>query len=154
MVEFKAQTIKPFDAAQAEIKTSLERKEAATLARTEGEAKLKAAQQSVDAVSFGAAKTLSRAKPEGLSADALRMVMTAPVTKLPAVVGAPVAGGYAVFRINKVSESGGADPRQQTAVKSALDRAQAESDFAGFLASVKQAAKVVVYKDKLEKKGN
>ena len=154
VLEFKAQTIKPFDAVQAEIKTSLERKEAATLARTEGEAKLKAAQQSVDAVSFGAAKTLSRAKPEGLSADALRVVMTAPVTKLPAVVGVPVAGGYAVFRINKVSESGGADPRQQTAVKSALDRAQAESDFAGFLASVKQAAKVVVYKEKLEKKGN
>ncbi len=154
VVEFKPQTIKPFDAVQAEIKTLLERKEAATLARTEGEAKLKAAQQSVDAVSFGAAKTLSRGKPEGLTADALRVVMTAPATKLPMVVGAPVAGGYAIFRINKVSESGGADPRQQAAVKSALDRAQAETDFTGFLAGVKQAAKVVVYKDKLEKKSN
>ncbi len=154
VLEYKPQATKPFDQVEAEIKASLVRKEAAALARKDGEAKLKAAQASATAVEFGAARTLSRAKPEGLAPDALRAVMTAPVAKLPAIVGTPVAGGYALFRINKASEGATSEPGRQAAVKSALDRAQAEADFAGYLESVKQGAKVVVFKENLEKKGN
>ena len=154
VTEYKPQATKPFDQVEAEIKASLARKEAATLARKDGEAKLKAAQESPSALEFGAARALSRAKPDGLAPDALRAVMTAPVVKLPVIVGTPVAGGYAIFRINKVSEGATGEPGRQAAIKSALDRAQAEADFGGYLESVKQSAKVVVYKDKLEKKSN
>ena len=154
VLEYKPQATKPFEQVEAEIKASLTRKEAAALARKEGEAKLKALQGSATAIEFGAARSLSRAKPEGLAPEALRAVMSAPTTKLPAIVSTPMPGGYAIFRINKVSEGAASEPGRQAAVKSALDRVQAEADFAGYLESVKQGAKVVVFKENMENKGN
>lgn len=154
VADFKAQTIRPFEETSAAIVEQLTRKEADELARKDGEGKLKALQQSADAAGFAAARTISRGKPEGFSADALRVVMTAPTAKLPTVVGVPLANGYGIFRINKVSPGANAEPGRQAAIKSALDRAQAEADFSAYLESIKLASKVVLYKERLEKKAN
>ena len=154
VVESKPQSIRPFAEVESQVREQMERREAQAMARKEGEEKLKAAQQSADALAFGASKSVSRAKPEGLPNEALRLVMSAPVGKLPAVVGAQVGGGYMIVRINKVKEAAGVEPAREQAIMSALDRAQAESEFSAYLESVRQAAKVVVQRENLEKKGD
>ena len=66
----------------------------------------------------------------------------------------PLATGYGLFRITKVNAGGAVEGPRQAAIKSALDRAQAEADFSAYLESIKHSSKVVVYKDRLEKKTN
>ena len=152
VVDYKAPGVKPMAEVEAQIKTVLKRKEGETLAAKEGEAKLKAAQAAPDSVAFGAVKTVSRTKADGMTAEGLRAVMAAPADKLPAIVGTAVSGGYAVYRINKVTP--GADNTQAAAIQATLMRVQGEAEFAGFLAGVRAASKAVVYRDKLEKKPN
>jgi len=153
VVEYKPQTIVPFDDAKAQIVAKLTRREAQVLARKDGEAKLKAAQANPDAVSFGPANTLSRGKPEGIVPEVLKAVMSAPAAKLPVVVGVELAdGGYGLFRINKVSQPEKPDPAAREGLKSALTRSQAQADFSSYLAGLRQAAKVELHLENLEKK--
>ncbi|MBL8382596.1 MAG: SurA N-terminal domain-containing protein [Burkholderiales bacterium] len=154
VVDYAPQALRPFEAVSAAIVEQLTRKEAAALARKEGEARLAKLRETADAAGFGAAKTVSRSKPEGLSGEALRAVMAAPATKLPTVIGVPIGAGYALLRINKVSAGAAAEPARLSAIRLALDRAQAEGDFSAYLESVKAGAKVVVFKENLEKKSN
>jgi peptidyl-prolyl cis-trans isomerase D len=154
VADYKPQAIRPFETVQAAIAEQLTRKEAVELTKKDGEARLKALQQSADAAGFAAPKLVSRAKPEGLSPEAMRAVMAAPTAKLPAIVGVALASGYGIFRINKVNVGANPESTRQAAIKSALDRAQAEADFAGYLENIKQSSKVVLYKDRLEKKAN
>jgi peptidyl-prolyl cis-trans isomerase D len=154
VADYKPQAIRPFEEVQAAIKEQLTAKEAADLARKEGEKRLTALQQSADAAGFGATKTVSRGKTEGYSVEVMRAVMAAPTDKLPIVVGVPLATGYGLFRITKVNAGGAVEGPRQAAIKSALDRAQAEADFSAYLESIKHSSKVVVYKDRLEKKAN
>ena len=156
VAEYKPQTILSFDEAKAQITAKLTQREAQALLKKEGEAKLKAAQANPDAVSFGAAKTLTRAKPEGgLSAEALKAVMGAPAAKLPVVVGVALEdGGYALYRINKVTQPEQPDAAMRNSIKEALARTQAESEFNAYLAALKLAAKIELHPDKIEKKSN
>jgi peptidyl-prolyl cis-trans isomerase D len=156
VVDYKPQAIRPFEEVQAAIGTELARKEALAKARADGEARLAAAQKAADGAGFGVARTVSRTKYEGFGPDAMRAIMSAPTAKLPVVVGAQVNGGYALYRIIKVSESASAvEPTRAAAVKSALDRAQAEAEFGAYLESIRKAAKVVTFKENLDiKKGN
>jgi peptidyl-prolyl cis-trans isomerase D len=155
VTEFKPQSVRPFEEAKAQITTLLTQQEAQALARKEGEAKLKAAQGSIDAVAFGAAKTVSRAKAEGTPPEAAKAVMGAPVDKLPAVVGVSLAdGGYAVYRINKVSQPEKADPALQEQIKAVLARSQSEAEFNAFLESLKRAAKIELHPEALAKSPN
>ena len=155
VVEFKPQSVLPFDDVKAQITAKLTQREAQAMAKKEGEAKLKAAQGNVDAVAFGAAKTVSRAKAEGVSQDALKALMGAPTTKLPAVVGVNLEdGGYAVYRVNKVSQPEKPDPALQEQIKTVLARSQSESEFDAFLTSLKRAAKIELHRENLERKTN
>ena len=154
VVEFKPQTIKPLAVVQADITARLSAKEAQALAKKDGEAKLKAAQASLDAVPFGAVKLVSRDKPEGLSFEAVKAVMAAPA-KAPVAVGVELtAGGYAVYRINKSLQPEKLDIAKVENLRVALTRAQAEADFAGYLESLKKVSKVELNLENLEKKPN
>ena len=153
VVEYKPQTVQAFDDVKAAITTKLTQREAQTLASKEGEAKLKAAQANPDAVSFGAAKTVSRLKPEGIDPDAIKALMTAPSAKLPAVVGVELpGGGYAIYRINKVTQAEKANEGLSESVKALLARSQGESEFAAYLTALKQAAKIELHPENIEKK--
>ena len=154
VIEFKPQAIRPLAEVQADITARLMQKEAQALAKKEGEAKLKAAQASIETVSFGAAKTIARDKPEGLPGEALKAVMAAALVKAPAVVGVELAGGYGVYRINKATQPEKPDLAKRENVRVALTRAQAEADFAGFLESLKKVAKVELHLENVEKKPN
>jgi peptidyl-prolyl cis-trans isomerase D len=153
VAEYKPQSVRPFAEAQAGITVMLTQREAQALAKKDGEAKLKAAQAGPDSVTFGTAKTVSRAKPEGVAQEALRMIMAAPKDKLPAVVGGELAdGGYVVYRINKVSQPEKPDPALAASLKSTLERSQAESDFNAYLAALKLTAKIELHPERIEKK--
>ena len=154
VADYKPQAIRPFEEVQAAVKEQLTAKEAAELARKEGEKRLKALQQSPDAAGFAAPKMVSRGKTEGYSVEVMRAVMAAPSDKLPTVVGVPLGTGYGIFRITKVNAGGAVEGPREAAIKSALDRAQAEADFSAYLESIKRSSKVVLYKDRLEKKAN
>ena len=154
VVEFKPQAIRPIAEVQAGITARLTGREAQALAKKEGEAKLKAAQASVDAVAFAAAKSISRDKPEGLPGEALKAVMTASLTKMPALVGVELPNGYGVYRINKAAQPEKADIAKRENVRVALTRAQAEADFMGYLESLKKVSKVELHPENLEKKPN
>ena len=154
MVEFKPQAIRPIAEVQAGITARLTGLEAQALARKEGEAKLKAAQASVDAVAFAPAKSISRDKPEGLPGEALKAVMMASLAKTPAVVGVELPTGYAVYRINKGAQPEKADVAKRENLRVALTRAQAEADFMGYLESLKKVSRVELHPENLEKKPN
>ena len=54
----------------------------------------------------------------------------------------------------EILHGGAVEAPRQAAIKSALDRAQAEADFSAYLESIKRSSKVTLYKDRLEKKPN
>jgi peptidyl-prolyl cis-trans isomerase D len=152
VAEYKPQTVRPFAEAQAGITILLTQREARALAKKDGEAKLKAAQAAPDSVAFGAPKTLSRAKPEGVAPEAVKIVMGAPKDKLPVVVGGELTdGSYGIYRINKVAQPEKPDPALTTSIKTTLERAQAESDFNAYLAALKLAAKIELHPENIEK---
>ena len=154
VVEFKPQTVKALAEVQADISARLTAKEAQSLAKKDGEAKLKVAQASLDALPFGAVKLVSRDKPEGLSLEAVKAVMAAPA-KSPVAVGVELtAGGYAVYRINKSLQPEKPDVAKQENLRVALTRAQAEADFAAYLESLRKVSKVELHLENLEKKPN
>ena len=154
VIEFKPQAIRPLAEVQTDISARLNAKAAQALAKKDGEAKLKAAQASVDAVAFGAVKTISRDKPEGISPIALKDVMAAGLAKTPAVVGVELENGYGVYRINKSAQPEKMDVAKRENLRVALTRAQSEADFAGFLESLKKTAKVELHLENVEKKPN
>ena len=154
VLEFKPQAIKPLADVQGDITKQLTAREAQALAKKDGEAKLKAAQASLDAVSFGAAKTVSRDKPEGLSSEALRAVMTPPV-KAPVAVGVELTtGDYALYRVNKSIQPEKQDVAKRENLRVAINRTQAEADFSAYLESLKKVSKVELHPENLEKKAN
>jgi peptidyl-prolyl cis-trans isomerase D len=152
VVEYKPQSILSFDDAKPKITAMLTQKAALALVKKDGEAKLKAAQANADSVTFGAAKTITRGKPEGVEPLALKQVMGASAAKLPVVVGTELPDGYAIYRINKVIQPEKPDPQAREAIKTGLARAQAESDFVAYLAALKVSAKVELRMENLEKK--
>lgn len=153
VAEYKPQSTQPFDEVKARITEKLTRDEAVAMAKKEGEAKLKAAQANPDAVAFGAAKTISRAKPEGLSPDAIKPLMAAPGTKLPMVVGVELLDGtYGLYRINKVGPPEKPDTAMRESLNSILTRSEADSDFSAYIGALRKAAKVELHPENLEKK--
>jgi peptidyl-prolyl cis-trans isomerase D len=100
VVEHQPAALRPFAAVEAEIKRRLIDREAARLARQAGAARLEALNKKADDAGFGAPKTVSRLRPEGLPPAAVNSLMRVPADKLPAYVGAELdAGVYGVFKI-------------------------------------------------------
>lgn len=141
VLEYKPVTKRPFDEVKDAVRESVIQNEAAELAKKAGAAKLAALKAgSADASAFGGTKTVSRANPQGVSGPAFNAVITADISKLPAYVGVDLNGqGYAVYRINKVS---------QPAVKDAARRQGEQQQIAGILGQEDMQA----YLDALKKK--
>ncbi len=154
VIDFKPQAIRPLVEVQADITARLNAREAQALAKKEGEAKLKAAAASMDAVAFSAAKTISRDKPEGINPGAIKDVMAAGLARVPAVIGVELDSGYGIYRINKSAQPEKTDVAKRENTRVALTRAQSEADFASFLESLKKTAKVELHPENVEKKPN
>lgn len=150
VVEHQPAAQRGFDEVKAEIVERLKRREAAELARKDGEAKLAALRTGADAgVKWGAARTVSRREPQGVPADILAPVVSADVTKLPAYVGVTIPeAGYLLVRISKVTDAKPAAGPGDGRASQLFGAAQYEA----YLASLRQRADIDVRTDALEKK--
>jgi len=154
VLEHQAEKLRPFDEVKAEVERRVVRRDAAALARKQGEAKLALLQKGEDAgLQWGAPKTVSRRAPAGLSPAAVQRVMTVPAAKLPAYAGVERGEqGYAIYRVSKVIEAAPADPQKNAAEFAGLDRAAGAAQFDAYVAGLRASAKIEIDQENLLKK--
>lgn len=148
VVEYKPVTTQPL----AEVKSMIEARviavEAEKLAKKAGEVKLAELRGAAtgEAAEFGAAIPVSRNKAGSLSSVALTAVMKADASKLPAFVGVALPGrGYAIYRINSVTEEAG-DEATVKAEQDQVNEFLAAQEMAAFLGVLKKRAKAEIMK--------
>ncbi|NYE60246.1 peptidyl-prolyl cis-trans isomerase D [Duganella sp. 1224] len=147
IVEFKPASKRPLAEVDAQIRQRVTMEEAAKLAAKAGEEKLAAFKKSGDATGFGAAKLVSRSKPEGINGLAMQAIMKADTTKLPAYVGVDVPGmGYGLYRIGKVQQPAQQDEAQRKAQAEQIGNVVAQQEMASYIELLKQKAKVKILK--------
>jgi peptidyl-prolyl cis-trans isomerase D len=133
-----------------EIAAQLRQREALALAQKDGEAKLAGLRKGADPVKWSAPREVSRRDAGGLPAEALRKVVAADVSKLPAFLGLPTHDGFLLIRISKVTEAmPQGDPKefaQQT------EQMLGSADYEAFVASLKGRADVSINAANLETK--
>jgi peptidyl-prolyl cis-trans isomerase D len=145
IVEFKPASKKPLAEVEGLIKQRVTMEEALKAAKKAGEEKLAAAKKSGDATGFGEARTISRAKPEGISPAAFAAVMKADAAKLPAYVGVEIPGaGYGVYRINKVGQPAEQDKARREQEAQRISQVVAQQEMTGYVDALKQKAKVKI----------
>ncbi len=145
IVEFKPASRKPLAEVESAIKQRVAIEEAVKAAKKAGEEKLAAAKKTGDATGFGEAKTISRAKAEGINPVAVAAVLKADVSKLPAYVGVEIPGqGYGVYRIGKVSQPAEQDKDRREQEAQRINQIVAQQEMTGYIEALKQKAKVKI----------
>lgn len=154
VLEFQPEALRPFEEVKADVERRLARREAAALARKDGEAKLAELAKGGDAgLSWAAAKTVSRQEPQGLSQAAVRKVMAADAAKLPAYAGIERGEeGYAIFRIAKVIPVEPKTGPQAAELQSRFDQQAGAAQLDAYVASLRAKAKVEIRSVKPESK--
>lgn len=154
VLEHQPEAQRPLEEVKADVARKLARREAAALAKKEGEEKLAALAKGGDAgLTWAAAKTVSRQDPQGLPAAALRKIMTADTAKLPAYAGMERGDeGYVVYRIAKVIPAEANTGPQATEIQARLDQQAGTDQLDAYIASLRAKAKVELKPANLEKK--
>jgi peptidyl-prolyl cis-trans isomerase D len=153
VVEHQPAVQRPFDEVKGQIAETLRQREAAELARKEGERRLEALRKGQEAggLKWSAPKSVSRREPQGLRGDILRAVMTADVAKLPAYEGVAGEDGYLLLRVSKVTQPGDAKAADAEALQRA-GQIYGAAQYQAFLASLRADADIEVRKEALERK--
>ena len=146
VLEHQPQTLRKFADVKDQIENKLRHAEALKLAAQEGKADLNKLRQGANlGLKWDAPKLVSRRDPKDLSGEALRAVVGADVSKLPAYVGADKDGaGYAIYRINKVVEPAKQTEAQQKSDLQRLESADGTADNISFLASLRKQADIKI----------
>ncbi|MCW7541606.1 peptidylprolyl isomerase [Aquabacterium sp. A7-Y] len=104
VIEHVPARVRPFEEVKAQVRERVVARQAAELARKEGEAKLAAWQKAPDSATLPAAVKVSRLQPGEVSRPVVEAALKAKADKLPAFTGVDLGTqGYAVVRINAVS---------------------------------------------------
>ena len=154
VAEHQPEAQRPYEEVKAEVARALARREAAALAKKEGESKLAALAKGGDAgLSWAAAKSVSRQDTQGLPQAALRKVMSADVTKLPAYAGVERGEeGYAIYRIARVIPAPAHTTAQIAEARSRYDQQAGSEQLDAYILSLRARAKVEVRPANLEQK--
>jgi peptidyl-prolyl cis-trans isomerase D len=154
VAEYQPEKQRPLEEVKADVEKALARREAAALARKEGEEKLAALAKGGDAgLSWAAAKTVSRRDPQGLSQAALRKILSADVAKLPAYVGsAQGEEGYAIYRIAKVLPAEKLEAPKAAEAQARFDRQAGSAQLDAYVAGLRAKAKIDIKPANLEAK--
>ena len=154
VAEHQPEAQRPLAEVRADVERRLVQREAAALARAEGAEKLELLAKGGDAgLQWGASKLVSRRDAQGLPAPALRKVMTADATKLPAYAGQESGDkGYAIYRITKVVPGEYKAGAQSTEDIAAIDRQTGADQVDAYVASLRARAKIEINRANLEKK--
>jgi peptidyl-prolyl cis-trans isomerase D len=153
VIEHKPAELQPIDAVKAEIERKLQRDAALKLARAEGEAKLKEAQEGKEAgVKWPAPLAVNRQKTGGLHPSVVDQAFRADSKKLPAVMGVDTGTGYSLVKVTKVLEPEKIDEAQRAALGNQLRNMVSVQDLEATLGSLRQRVGVTMRKDALEAK--
>jgi peptidyl-prolyl cis-trans isomerase D len=145
---------KKFEEVRAEVESRMKREEAAARARKEALETLAELQAGRDpGVRWGPALEVSRRSPAGLAPEALRRVLAADATNLPAYVGVDRgAEGYALYRIRRVLPAEPLAAPQKQAELERLQREAASAQLEAYLASLRAKTAIEIRAEALEKK--
>src|SRR5882672_5641950 len=104
-------------------------------------------------VEWGAPRTVSRRDAQGLSAEVLRRIVAADVSKLPAYLGMPVPEtGYLLVRISKVIEAEARPAEKQAADAGRAGQLFGAAQYDAYVSSLRSRAEIEVSNANLEKK--
>lgn len=157
VVEHRPATVEPLENVAGTIGQLLAREAAAAKAATAGQAlldRLKAAEK-VE-VTWGKPRSVSRMHAPELAAEARAAIFAAAGDSLPAYAGAKVPGGFALYRIDKVTAydekaSPEAKARGQALVQH-YGEITAQEELVGWLAALRQRYPVTIDSAALERK--
>ena len=154
VAEHQPATQRPFAEVKTEVERKLTQKEAAALARKDGAARLAALAKGVDeGLRWSAEKIVSRRDLQGLAPAAVRRIMAADVSRLPAYLGVERGDqGYAIYRVSKVIAGNTAGGDRKPEEIAALDRAAGSEQLNAYVASLRARAKIEINQENLEKK--
>ena len=137
VLQYSAAHQRPFDEVKAMVRDKVAAKQAAELARKEGEARLAELRKSPETAMPSAAVTISRSQARDVAREVVDAALRAPGDKLPAFVGVELpTQGYAVVKIAKVL---GRDPAAGDPQRLQAQYGQAWGDAEGqaYLAALK-----------------
>lgn len=154
VLEHQSATLRKFADVKDQIEKKLRHDEALKLAAKDGAAILSKLRLGADVgLKWGAPQLVSRRDPKGLSQEALRRIVGADVSKLPAYVGAEKDGaGYAIYRISKVVEPAKKTDAQHTSDLSRIEAIEGAAEYAAYVASLRKSAEVEINEKNLERK--
>jgi hypothetical protein len=132
----------PFSVVQAEVKKQVSLRLADELASKAAQEKLQTVQKNpAESAGFAGAKWVSRNKPTDLNASAMDAIMGIEVSKLPAVVSAPMnGGGLAIYRVTKVQQPIKSDPKLRAEQAMQLAQLGTQAEGATYFDSVRDRA--------------
>ena len=147
IVEYQPIAKRPFAEVEAQVRERVIASESASLAKKAGADKLAALKVTDSTDGFGADKTVSRSKNDGINGAALDAIMKTDTVKLPTFVGAEISGqGYAIYRIGKVTQGEKKDEPRRQAEQQQITNALAQQEMLAYIDVLKQKAKVTIVK--------
>jgi len=155
VLEHQPASQRRFEEVRAELEVKVKRREAATLARKEGAAKLAQLKASGgDAgLKWSPPLQVSRRAAAGLSPEALRQVLSADASKLPAHVGSDRGErGYAIYRLVRVLAPDPLPEQQKTQELARLEQQSGAAQVEAYVGSLRSRAKVDINKAQLERR--
>ena len=152
VIEHQPAAQRGFDEMKGEIGELLRRREASAAALKEGVAKLEELKKGADAgIKWGPPRLVSRREAQGLSPNALRQVVSADTTKLPAYIGVPIPdGGYSLLKITRVVEEPVKDEDPQVTDRAA--QLYGGADYRAYVESLRARADIEIRPGAVEKK--
>lgn len=159
VLDYKPAAVQPLEAVAPAIERMLVQQEAVKLAVKDGEDKLaKLAKGEKLDVAWATSRVVARAFAPNLAPDAVRAIFSADVAHLPAFAGAPLPGGYALYRISQVKPyvpvAGAEEAPRAKALRARYRQTVAEAEFGDWLSVLKQRYGVDINKAVLEPGGN
>jgi peptidyl-prolyl cis-trans isomerase D len=154
VIEQKPSSIQPLEQVKAAIEKKLVQSRAHQLAVQEGRQQLEQLRQNkAPQIAWSAPQLVSRADPKGLAENVLRQVFRADAKNLPSYTGIEAPdGGFVLLKVTRVVEPEKIDRAQQKSLGEGLAQVLGEEQFAAYIASLKQKAKVEINKEQFEKR--
>lgn len=147
VISYKPVTKRAFEEVKETVRAKVTQIAEAEFAKKAGEAKLAALKAKDDTTGFAGAKTISRAKHEGIAPEVFDSVMKADASKLPAYVGVALPEqGYAIYRIGKVAQPATVDQARRQAEQQQVSSALAQQEMSAYVEVLKQKAKAKILK--------
>ncbi|WP_028216415.1 SurA N-terminal domain-containing protein [Paraburkholderia oxyphila] len=146
VTSFQPAAVPAFAAVKDAVRQKVVAEQAGDAARKDGEAKLAALQKSKATDGFSAAVKVTRNDAQGLPPNALSAVFKADPQKLPAYVGVDLGDqGYAIYRVNSVTNGPPADGPRLTAAQQQLAGVSGQSETQAYLDALRDRSKVKMY---------